>query len=126
MILPIKKKWFDMILSGKKKEEYREINGYYEIRFMNLFGAIIIEPTSISESGEYEVLQGNDVPEEIRKKPIQEIMFRNGYGKNAPSLIAKCTLSVGTGRKEWGAEKDRQYFILTIWEILPGTIKQEA
>ena len=25
LILPIKKKWFDMILSGEKKEEYREI-----------------------------------------------------------------------------------------------------
>ena len=25
LILPIKKKWFDMILSGEKREEYREI-----------------------------------------------------------------------------------------------------
>ena len=24
LTLPIKKKWFDMILSGEKKEEYRE------------------------------------------------------------------------------------------------------
>lgn len=25
LVLPIKRKWFDPILSGKKKEEYREI-----------------------------------------------------------------------------------------------------
>ena len=25
IVLPIKKKWFDMILSSEKKEEYREI-----------------------------------------------------------------------------------------------------
>ena len=25
LTLPIKKQWFDMILSGEKKEEYREI-----------------------------------------------------------------------------------------------------
>ena len=25
LILPIKRKWFDMILSGEKKEEYRDI-----------------------------------------------------------------------------------------------------
>ena len=29
LILPIKKKWFDMIASGEKKEEYREIKPYY-------------------------------------------------------------------------------------------------
>lgn len=34
LTLPIKKKWFDMILSGEKKEEYREIKPYYERRFM--------------------------------------------------------------------------------------------
>lgn len=33
MILPIKKKWFDMIRSGEKKEEYREIKPYYDSRF---------------------------------------------------------------------------------------------
>ena len=38
LILPIKKKWFDMIVSGEKKEEYREIKPYYDSRFMNAFG----------------------------------------------------------------------------------------
>lgn len=28
LILPIKKKWFDMIASGQKKEEYREVKEY--------------------------------------------------------------------------------------------------
>lgn len=31
LILPIKRKWFDMILSGEKKEEYREIKPYIQI-----------------------------------------------------------------------------------------------
>lgn len=30
LILPIKRKWFDMILSGEKKEEYRDIKPYYD------------------------------------------------------------------------------------------------
>ena len=30
--LTLKKKWFDMILSGKKKEEYREIKPYWAAR----------------------------------------------------------------------------------------------
>lgn len=32
MILPIKGKWFNMILSGDKQEEYREIKPYYTTR----------------------------------------------------------------------------------------------
>lgn len=32
LILPIKKKWFDMILSGEKKEEYREIKARCRLR----------------------------------------------------------------------------------------------
>lgn len=29
LVLPIKKKWYDMILSGEKTEEYREIKDIY-------------------------------------------------------------------------------------------------
>ena len=32
--LTLKKKWFDLILSGKKTEEYREIKPYWEKRLM--------------------------------------------------------------------------------------------
>lgn len=108
LTLPIKKKWFDMIASGEKKEEYREIKEYYETRFQNLFGAITIYPSSIfSERYEYELLQGNDVPEEIRQDRVQEIIFRNGYSKNSPQLKCKCILRLGKGKEEWGAEKEK-------------------
>ena len=95
LILPIKKKWFDMILSGEKKEEYREIKPYYETRFRNAWRGSLIG--------------GN---------AYRKIMFRNGYNKNSPSFTAKCTLSVGAGKEEWGAEKGKEYFILTVQEIL--------
>lgn len=114
LVLPIKKKWFDMICEGIKTEEYREIKPYYEVRFQNLFGAILVEPTSIFGEKEYQLLQGNAVPEEIREEPIQEIIFRNGYGKDAPELKLNCSLDIGEGKEEWGAEKGKQYFILRI------------
>lgn len=37
LILPIKGKWFNMILSGDKREEYREIKPYYTTRFKKIF-----------------------------------------------------------------------------------------
>ena len=118
LTLPIKGKWFDMILSGEKKEEYREIKEYYETRFQNLFGAITVYPSSIfSDRSEYELLQGEAVPEEIRKDSIEEIIFRNGYSKNSKSVKARCRLRIGKGRPEWGAEPDKQYYILEIVSV---------
>lgn len=118
LTMPIKKKWFGMILSGEKLEEYREIKPYYETRFMNTFGVVYVGGTWIKCS---------DIGlTECAKEPIQPVMFRNGYSKTSPSFIAKCTLSVGTGKEEWGAERDKQYFILTVHEILKGSDYNET
>ena len=37
LTLPIKRQWYDMILCGQKREEYREDNPYYRSRFEKLF-----------------------------------------------------------------------------------------
>lgn len=121
LTLPIKTKWFNMILSGEKKEEYREIKEYYETRFQNLFGAITIHPLyppdNFLDRSEFELLQGEAVPEEIRKDRVQEIIFRNGYSKNSKAIKARCKLRIGKGKSEWGAEPDKQYYILEILSV---------
>lgn len=121
LILPIKKRWFDMILSGEKKEEYRDIKEYYETRFQNLFGAITIHPLyppdNFLDRSEFELLQGEAVPEEIRKDSVQEIIFRDGYSKDSKAIKARCRLRTGKGRPEWGAEPDKQYYILEILNV---------
>tara|TARA_B100000749_G_scaffold273372_1_gene256247 strand:- start:4709 stop:4993 length:285 start_codon:yes stop_codon:yes gene_type:complete len=38
--LTLKKKWFDMILSGQKREEYREIKPYWNKRLSKSYDAI--------------------------------------------------------------------------------------
>ena len=50
LILPIKKKWFDMILSGEKKEEYREIKPYYTSRFSKVFSMVNDIPVGLMET----------------------------------------------------------------------------
>ena len=118
LILPIKKKWFDMILSGEKKEEYRDIKEYYETRFQNLFGALTVHSVSaFSDNEEYTLLQGEFVIKQIRKDSIQEIIFRNGYSKDSKAIKARCRLRTGKGRPEWGAEPDKQYYILEILNV---------
>lgn len=108
LVLPIKKKWYDMIVSGEKKEEYREIKPYYDSRFMNKFGVIFVDG---------EMVHGEVLPEEIRKDWPVEVMFRNGYAKTSPSVICECTLSIGEGKEEWGAEKGKKYYVLKICNV---------
>lgn len=103
LILPIKKKWFDMIVSGQKKQEYREIKKYYNTRLGNYF---------IHHKLNAEVRRI------LQKMPTvsKEVIFRNGYSYNSPSIKCICQLRVGKGKEEWGAEKGKEYYILEILE----------
>lgn len=111
LTLPIKKKWFDMILSGEKKEEYRDNKHYYRQRFCNLFGVIFHKNEIINCK--------NAGIDECSKDEIQEICFRNGYSKDSPSFVAKCRLRIGTGKEKWGAVHGTEYLILEIQEVHP-------
>lgn len=96
LILPIKKKWYNMILSGEKKEEYREIKPYYRSRF--------IHEGFLDVYGLPQIYVGR-------------VMFRNGYSHNSPSYIALCSVDIRAGRPEWGAEPGREYYVLTIYSV---------
>jgi len=107
LILPIKKKWFDMEAAGIKKEEYREIKPYWTVRILKWLG--------------FTKGEENDVMELIRKmEPMtpRKVLFRNGYSAKSPSFIAECTLSIGPGREEWGAEPGVNYFRFHIKSIV--------
>lgn len=103
MIMTLKKKWFDMILSGVKTEEYREVKPYWEKRFINYFGR------------HYDFTQ--DTPTVVWDQQIKDIVFRNGYGNDKPQFTAKCTISEGYGNEEWGAESGYRYYVLKIHRI---------
>ena len=107
LILPIKKKWFDMILSGEKMEEYRERKPYWEKRFKKYFGWGY---GALSDSGDecgWRFHPG-------LKKPI---IFRNGYGESMPQFTAECSIAEKTGNPKWGAKEDVTYYVLTIHHI---------
>ncbi len=106
LTLPIKKKWFDMIVSGEKKEEYREIKPYYISRFNNLFTYNLYK----NKKNELWYLGDKSIPEEV--------IFKNGYKANSPKIKCSCRLTIGKGKEEWGAEPNKEYFILKIEEII--------
>ena len=59
--LTLHRKWFDEILNGTKKIEYRNIKPYWTKR--------------LSDSG--------------KPKKFDEILFRNGYNNNSPKIIGE-------------------------------------
>ena len=101
LTLPIKKKWFDMIASGEKKEEYREIKPYYTTRFYG-------------RAYEYNVKKGF-IKEYERK--YKTILLRNGYSKSSPTLKANCVITKGYGKPELGAEPNKEYYVLKIISV---------
>ena len=97
LTLPIKKRWYDMIFSGEKKEEYRELSRYYRTRFRNI--------GLLNEYG-------------LATNKTAVIAFRNGYRSDSPTFIAECYLVIKTGRRVWGAEEGRKYYALQIKKII--------
>ena len=93
--LTLKRKWFDMIASGEKKEEYREIKPYWQARLCCNF------------------------PYVHAAKDFDIVVFKNGYGKNAPEIRVKWLgMSVDYGKKIWGAEYNKEYFVIKLGEKL--------
>lgn len=89
LYLTIKKQWFDLILSGEKKEEYRDIKGYWikRLRVPVNTGAILFQNYSY-------------------------VQFTNGYGKDKPTAIFECLgITIGKGNPKLGAPREDVFII---------------
>lgn len=66
--LTLKKKWFDLVASGEKREEYRGITQYWWTRLID----------------HYDPADG-----EMITKSFDVVEFRHAYRKNAPTIICE-------------------------------------
>lgn len=111
--LKIKRKWFDMILSGEKKEEYRKYDEYYHCR---IGGAIYRKNKETKKYPNFYVY--NPFMRGLEEDYLK-VKFTNGYNKNSPYFIANCRVFVRIGgKKEWGANPDNYYYVFEILNIL--------
>lgn len=74
--LPLKKKWYEMIESGGKREEYREYKDYWYKRLID--------------------------QDTLRLKPYTHVRFRYGYTKRT-MLFKIDSITVDVGNPDWGA-----------------------
>ena len=120
--LNLKKKWFDMIQSGQKKEEYREIKEYWFRRLLNCYK---YDVTSYKIS---EMVSDMNNPykhffdiksvilfHKLEFKKFDEVLFTNGYHKNARCFSCKIKeIKISTGKTKWGAEEGKFYFTIIL------------
>jgi hypothetical protein len=116
--LTLKKKWFDMIASGEKKEEYREIKQYWATRLLHGFSKSSISFNFSELSKKYETMNGETLLDAI-KKDFTHIEFKNGYGKNSPIMLVEFKgLRIGEAKPEWSDNWKGNVFIILLGEVL--------
>lgn len=100
--LKLKKKWFDMIKAGIKKEEYREIKRYWIQRLCDLV--------------EYDMNYGT--LERVFRK-FTHVEFKNGYGKDSPTLLVEFKgLRIGEAKPEWSDNRQGDVFIISLGAVI--------
>lgn len=104
--LVLKKQWYDMIASGKKTEEYREIKSYWVKRLTSLrYGSLLF-----SHRNGYQPIPFKD---------FDKVTFHLGYSKDRPSMtFAIDEITINKGKPEWGALPEETYFVIKLGERL--------
>jgi hypothetical protein len=124
--LNLKKKWFDMIASGEKKEEYRNLTPYWTKRLIEVDYPEEAKNDNkwISEDIVYDLLNNHDFKTVMKAywaeiKKFETITFSNGFSKNRNQFVIELKgIDVDTGLTEWGAEYNKKYFCLELGKIL--------
>lgn len=105
LTLFLKKKWFDMIASGEKTEEYREIKPYW--------GKRLLDDEAIKR--DYKIVSRSFVVGDPLKHPrgFTHVRFHRGYTKITMTFEID-SITFGNGKEEWGAEPGKMYFVIKL------------
>jgi len=113
--LVLKGKWFDMIDSGVKTEEYREIKQYWLKRLVGSWLWVG------KDNGKLKHIEANFVNDWNIKDfmTFDVVEFKHGYSKDARVMKFEMkSISIGTGNPDWGAEPGKEYFVIKLGKRL--------
>lgn len=116
LVLPLKKKWFEMIKSGVKLEEYREISEFWVKRFCKNRKTMFCW----CANGNCNCNEKANVCFHSRELEWDSVTFTCGYPKKGDLerriTFANPSIRIGQGKEEWGAEDGKKYFVIT-WQM---------
>lgn len=108
LYLSLKKEWFDMIKSGEKKEEYREMTSYWIKRITDI-------ESHLNELNTL-IMTGKPVP----MKPYTHVHFTLGYPRKDEKdkhMVFKIKgINIKNGKEKWGAIPNKDYFVIELGE----------
>lgn len=102
--LTVCKKWFDMIVAGTKKEEYREIKTYWARRLTTNCECLYDVAVELAYGS-------------IVYRPFTHVLFINGYNKDSPRIEKKIeSITIGKPKKglcpnQW---LDTRFFVIKL------------
>lgn len=119
--LVLKKKWYDMIASGEKTEEYREIKPYWISRFCYKASPSFPIPwVSMVINAQNPVYLWEALKmRTMVLRGFTHVTFHLGYAKDRPSMtFAIKEIVIDEGKEEWGALFGKTYFVIKLGERL--------
>lgn len=116
LTLTVSKQWFDMIVAGEKKEEYREIKPYWVARlFQNNSNIVDVQSLASCLAGRTDLLKKYIDEQRIVLKQYTHVLFINGYRKDSPRIEKEIeSISIGKPKKGLCPDKwlDTEFFII--------------
>ena len=112
--LVLKRKWWDMIASREKKEEYREVCHYWAIRLLdNKYRWYSLNTDYPKDFIDWLCfgLAHND----IAFRSYENVCFHLGY-TNTTMIFRIEYFMLSMGKEEWGAEPNKYYFVIKLGE----------
>jgi len=119
--LVLKRRWYDLIQSGVKTEEYREIKPYWIRRFCYKVSPTFPIPwvSMVLASQDSEHLKVLLTRRVVNLKNFDKVTFHLGYSKDRPSMtFAIKEIVIAEGKEEWGALPGETYFVIKLGERL--------
>ena len=114
LTLTIDKQWFEMVVSGEKKEEYREIKPYWVRRILDMSRAKVGADT-MSLALKYGVIRDRKYIFKEHGKVLTHVLFINGYRKDSPRIEKEIeSIAIGKPKKGLCPDKwlDTEFFII--------------
>lgn len=109
--LPLKAKWYEMIESLIKPEEYRGITAYWIVRlFRDENGRKITKLTANFLASNLEILKWWIESGKLVLKPFDFVKFCYGYTKRTMTFEIE-SITIGKGNPEWGAPTEDVFII---------------
>lgn len=110
--LTLKKKWFDMIATGEKKEEYREIKPYWITRLVDQ-----IRPEK--RETDFTFLHYGLLCSMLSPIGYDVVKFKNGYSKNSPTMLVEIRdITDGFSKPEWADGEYKPCFVIKLGKII--------